>query len=278
MEKNVNILFTTMTTNMLEIFNYSFMIRAFTAGTVIGIVAPVIGTFLVARRYSLIADTLGHISLAGVAIGLLLGINPIITALVAAVIMSLVIDRLRSGKLVSGESALAMLLSGGLALAIVLISLAKGFNVDLFSYLFGSITTVRPEDLYLIIPLGLLVIVLTLLFYKQLLYISFDEEGSRVNGIKVTALNTLLMVLTAVIVSLSIRIVGSLLIGALIVIPVVTAAQIARSFRSSIALSILFSLFAIVVGLFASFYFNLAAGGTIVLVALIVFAITSLFK
>ena len=267
-----------MTTTMLEIFNYSFMIRAFIAGTVIGIVAPVIGTFLVARRYSLIADTLGHISLAGVAIGLLLGINPIITALIAAVVMSLVIDRLRSGKLVSGESALAMLLSGGLALAIVLISLAKGFNVDLFSYLFGSITTVRPEDLYLIIPLGLLVIVLTLLFYKQFLYISFDEEGSKVNGIKVTALNTLLMVLTAVIVSLSIRIVGSLLIGALIVIPVVTAAQIARSFRSSIALAILFSLFAIIVGLFASFYFNLAAGGTIVLVALIVFAITSLFK
>jgi zinc transport system permease protein len=252
------------------------MVRAFIAGIVIGVVAPLIGTFLVARKYSLIADTLGHISLAGVAIGLLLNINPIITALVCAVIMSLVIDRLRSGKLVSGESALAMLLSGGLALAIVLISLARGFNVDLFSYLFGSITTVKTEDLYLIIPLGILVILTTVFFYRQFLYISFDEEGARVSGIKVTALNILLMVLTAIIVSLSIRIVGSLLIGALIVIPVVTSAQIARSFRSSLVLSIIFSLVAVIVGLFASFYFNLAAGGTIVLVALLIFAITSI--
>jgi zinc transport system permease protein len=263
---------------MLEIFSYSFMVRAFIAGIVIGVVAPLIGTFLVARRYSLIADTLGHISLAGVAIGLLLNINPLVSALILSILMSLVIDKLRSNKLVSGESALAMLLSGGLALAIVLISLAKGFNVDLFSYLFGSITTVNTTDLLLIIPLGVIIAITVVIYYKQFLYISFDEEGARLSGINVPAFNILLMVLTAIIVSLSIRIVGSLLIGALIVIPVVTAGQIARSFKASLYLSVLFSVISVIAGLFASYYFNLAAGGTIVLVALIIFAITSFFR
>lgn len=263
---------------MFEIFNYSFMVRAFIAGTIIGVVAPLIGTFLVARRYSLIADTLGHISLAGVAIGLLLNINPLVSALVLAVLVSLVIDKMRSNKLVSGESALAMMLSGGLALAIVLISFARGFNVDLFSYLFGSITTVTVADLYLIVPLGLIIATIVIFYYKQFLYISFDEDGARLSGINVPAHNILLMVLTAIIVSLSIRIVGSLLIGALIVIPVVTAGQVSRSFKTSIILSVIFSVFSVLTGLFVSYYFNLAAGGTIVLTALIIFGITYLLS
>jgi len=264
--------------SVLEIFSYSFMVRAFIAGSVIGVVAPIIGTFLVARRYSLIADTLGHISLAGVAIGLLLNLNPIITALTAAILMSLVIDHLRSNKYISGESALAMMLSGALALAIVLIGLAQGFNVDLFSYLFGSITTVQDTDLLLIAPLGLITLLVVAIFYKQFLSISFDEESAKIQGINVKALNTLLMVLTAIIVSLSIRIIGSLLIGALIVIPVVTAGQIARSFKMSLILSTIFGLTSVIAGLFASFYLNLAAGGTIVLISLIIFVFISIFR
>jgi len=263
---------------MLEIFSYSFMIRAFIAGSVIGVIAPLIGTFLVARRFSLIADTLGHISLAGIALGLLLNINPIITALAASIITALLVDRIRQNKYVSGESALAMLLSGGLALAIVLIGLARGFNVDLFSYLFGSITTVTGTDLFLIIPLGLLIIITVAIFYKQFLSIAFDEEGAKISGVKVKLLNILLMILTAVAVSLSIRIIGSLLIGALLVIPVTTASQIARSFKQTLLLAIFFSLSSVVAGLFASFYLNLPAGGSIVLIALIIFAITYLTK
>lgn len=254
------------------------MIRAFIAGSVIGVIAPLIGTFLVARRFSLIADTLGHISLAGIALGLLLNINPIITALAASIITALLVDRIRQNKYVSGESALAMLLSGGLALAIVLIGLARGFNVDLFSYLFGSITTVTGTDLFLIIPLGLLIIITVAIFYKQFLSIAFDEEGAKISGVKVKLLNILLMILTAVAVSLSIRIIGSLLIGALLVIPVTTASQIARSFKQTLLLAIFFSLSSVVAGLFASFYLNLPAGGSIVLIALIIFAITYLTK
>ena len=276
METTEKLLFTT--TPMLEIFTYSFMVRAFIAGIVIGIVAPLIGTFLVARRFSLIADTLGHISLAGIALGLLLGINPIVTALIASILTAVLVDKIRHNKYISGESALAMLLSGGLALAIVLMGLARGFNVDLLSFLFGSISTVSETDLYLIVPLGVLVIILTVFFYKKLLYIAFNEEGARVAGIKVNFLNILLMALTAVAVSLSIRIIGSLLIGALLVIPVTTASQLARSFRQCLILAIIISLVSVISGLLASFYLNLPAGGAIVLVSLSIFSIIYILR
>jgi zinc transport system permease protein len=144
---------------MLEIFQYNFMIRAFMAGGMIGVIAPVIGTFLVAKRYSLMADTLAHVSLAGVALGLLLGIYPVYSAIVVAVITAVIIEKLRTERGISGEAALAMFLSGGLAVAIVLIGLGNGFSVDLFSYLFGSITTVQKSDLWVIGSLGILVLV-----------------------------------------------------------------------------------------------------------------------
>ncbi len=265
-------------TVMLDIFNYSFMVRAFAAGLVIGTIAPLIGTFLVARRFSLIADTLGHVSLAGIALGLLLHVNPIITAMMASILIALVVDKIRQNKIVSGESALAMLLSGGLALAIVLVGLARGFNVDLFSYLFGSITTIRSEDLMIILPVGIAVAITILVFYKQLLYISFDEDGARVSGVNVNALNMMLMILTAITVSLSIRIIGSLLIGALLVIPVTSASQISRNFKQSIILSIIFSLVSVTIGLFISFYANLPAGGTVVLISLVIFIFSYLFR
>lgn len=262
---------------MPEIFNYSFMVRAFLAGSIIGIVAPLIGTFLVAKKFSLIADTLGHISLAGVAIGLIIGINPLISSIVISIIVAIIIDKIRSTKLISGESILAMLLSAGLALAIVLISTVEGFSTDLLSYLFGSLTTVQVQDLYIILPLGIITILIMIFYYKDFLYISFDEEGARVSGVKVNLLNSLLMVLTAIIVSLSIRIVGSLLIGALIVIPVVAAGQVAKSFKQSVWLSVIFGLLSVFIGLFLSYYLNLAAGGTIVLVALFMFFISYIF-
>lgn len=259
---------------MLEIFNYSFMVKAFLGGIAIGIIAPVIGTFLVSRRYSLIADTLSHVSLAGIAIGLLTGIYPVYTALICAVIASILLEKLRTNWRVSGESALAMLLSGGLALAVVLMSIAKGFNVNLFSYLFGSITTVTETDVWLICILGLVVLSVIYFSFKELFYVSFDEEAARVSGVKVDYINFLLSILTAVTVVLSIRIVGALLIGALMVIPVITATYIAKSFRSTVLISIIISLLSVIGGLFVSYYLNLAAGGTIVVFSLVLFTLS----
>jgi zinc transport system permease protein len=234
---------------MLEIFQYSFMVRAFIAGAIIAITAPLIGHFLVVKRFSLIADTLAHVALAGVAIGLLTKTQPLITTTVVTLIASLGIERLRTSKNIPAESVLAMFLPGGLALAIVLISLANGFDANLFSYLFGSITTVRESELWLVLGLGVFTWLSILMFYKKFLYTSFDEESARVSGISVELVNTVLVALTAITVSISMRVVGVLLIGALLIIPVVTAMQIAQSFKQSILYSVIFALLAVLLGL-----------------------------
>jgi zinc transport system permease protein len=263
---------------MLDIFHYSFMVRAFLAGIAIGVVAPLIGTFLVAKRYSLIADSLAHVSVAGVAIGLLLGINPLLGALGVSVTAAFVIEKLRSTQRITAEVALAMFLSSGLAIAIVLIGVAKKVNVDLFSFLFGSITTVGAGDLWIIGSLAVVVLAAVAIFYKQLTYGAFDEEQARASGLNVNLINQALMVLAATTVVLSLRIVGGLLIGALTVIPVAAAAQLATSFRQTLIYAVGFGLSAVVIGLFVSFYAGLAAGGTIVLAALGIFLLALLAR
>lgn len=266
------------TTNcMLDLFNYSFIVRGFEAGIIVALIAPLIGIFLVLRRYSLIADTLSHVSLAGVAIGLLLNINPLFTAIAAAVLSSAVIERLRISKKVYGESALAIFLSGSLALAVILISLAHGFNVDLFNYLFGSITTVKQSDVYVISILGLIVFISILLFYKEFLFVSFDEEAAKVSGIPTKFINLLLIILAAFTVALAIPIVGVLLIAALIVIPVVTALQLKTSFKKTILAAELVSIFSVIAGIIGSFYLNLSPGGTIVLLMIGIFVFSYFF-
>jgi zinc transport system permease protein len=261
-----------------EIFQYGFMVRAFIAGAMIGVMAPAIGSFLVTRRYALMADTLSHISLAGIALGLLIGVEPIFSALAVSIVAALIMEKLRAHRQLSGDTALAMFLSGGLALAVVLMSLGKGFNVDIFSYLFGSITTVREIDVWVITGLGAVVLSTLWFLYDKLLYISFNEEAARVSGISTTKLNTILIILTATTVSLAMRVVGVLLVGALMVIPVITAMQLARSFRQVMILAMSFGLVAVLVGLLISFYGNLAAGGTIVLVCLFFFAVSAIFR
>jgi len=265
-------------TIMPEIFQYSFILRGLEAGIIIALIAPVIGIFLVLRRYSLIADTLSHVSLAGVAIGLILNINPLITAIISAVVSSIVIERLRLSKRIFGESALAIFLSGSLALAIILISLNHGFRVDLFNYLFGSITTVRQADVYIIFILGLLVIAGIFAFYKELVYITVDEEAAQVSGISTRLINILLIVFAALTVSLAIPIVGVLLIGALIVIPVVTALQLRKSFKQTIFIAEIVSVFSVTFGIISSFYLNLSAGGVIVLINIIILLLTFIIK
>lgn len=259
-----------------DIFQYGFVTRGLEAGVIVALIAPLIGIFLVLRRYSLIADTLAHVSLAGIAIGLLLGISPVITALATTIVASSGIERLRISKRVYGESALALFLSGSLALAIVLISLAKGFNTNLFNYLFGSIVTVTATDVYVIAGLAVVVVAVLGAFYKELVYTSFDEAAAKVSGIPTRLINTVLIVLAAITVSLSIPIVGVLLIAALIVVPVVTALQLRKSFSHTILCAEVISLGCVIAGIFASFYLDLSTGGTIVLIMLVVFGVVLL--
>jgi len=263
---------------MESLFHYDFIIRALEAGLLIGAIAPLIGIFLVLRRYSLIADTLSHVSLAGVAIGLLTKINPLITAIAASTISSIIIDKLRTSKKIYGETALSIFLSGSLALAIILIGLTHGFNVDIFSYLFGSIVTVKNTDLYIISILSFIIIVLLSIFFKELVYISFDEESAQVSGIKVKTLNTFFILLAAAMIAISIPIIGILLISALLVIPTVTALQYKKSFKLTLLIAEIISLFSVMAGLIISFYLNLSPGGTIVLLMLTIFAFTLFYK
>jgi len=262
----------------LEIFQYSFVLRAFEVGIIVAAIAPLIGIFLVLRRYSLIADTFSHVSLAGIAAGLFLGINPVLSALVFTVLASFGIEKLRNSKKIYGESALAIFLSGALALAVVIISLAHGFNTNLYNYLFGSIVTVTTFDVYMISALAIIVAIVLILFYKEIVYISFDEDSARVSGIPVKMINGILIFLTAVTVSLAIPTIGVLLISALIVIPVIAALQLRQSFLKTLLYAEAISIFSVASGIFTSFYLNISTGGTIVLIMLAIFSIMFLWN
>lgn len=261
---------------MFQLFHYDFIIRAFEAGIITAIIAPMIGMFLVVRRYSLMADTLAHVSLVGVAVGILTNISPPLTALITAALAAVGIERLRQAGKVFGESVLALFLSGGLALAIVLISLAHGLNVNLFSFLFGSIATVTHGDVYLILGVGIVIFLAVFLLYKELFFISFNEELAEANGLNTKVFNNVLIILAAITVSVSIRIIGVLLIGALMVVPVVSAMQYGFSFLKTLYLAMVFSLVSVIMGLFLSYYLNLASGGTIVVLALALFGLSLL--
>jgi zinc transport system permease protein len=258
---------------MFDIFQYGFILRGVEVGLIIGMVAPLIGIFLVLRRYSLIADTLSHVSLAGVAVGLLLNVNPLLTAIGVSVLSSFAIEKLRLSKKVYGESALSIFLSGSLAIALIILSLAHGFSVDLFNYLFGSILTVKQSDVYIILVVGTLVLISIILLYKELIYITFDEEAAKVGGIPTKLINNIFIVLAALTVALAIPIVGILLISALIVIPVVAALQLKKSFWKTLILAEVFSLISVLTGIIVSFYLNLPAGGAIVVTTLIIFVL-----
>lgn len=262
---------------MLEIFQYGFMQRALVAGIMVAIICSAIGTFIVLKRLSMIGDGLAHISLGGIALGLFLNVYPVVAALVFSVLSALGINNLKKAR-VYGDLAIAIFFSAGLAVAVVILSISNGLNVDLFSYLFGSILTVSETDLIMILVLGILTLGAVYVFYKELFYITFDEVSAKASGIPVEKLNTLLIVLTAVTVVISLKIVGVLLVSSLLVVPVAASLQFSRSFRDTILLSVVFAIFSVVVGLIASASFNLAAGGAIVMVSVIVFLVVMIYK
>lgn len=261
---------------MINPFAYDFILRGATAGIIIAIIAPIIGIFLVLRRYSLIADTLSHVSLSGVALGLLLGINPLLSAIFATVVSSVFIEKLRSSKKIYGESALALFLSGSLALAVVLISMSRTFTANLFSLLFGSIATVTNSDIITVAVTGFFVFLGVSLLYKELVYISFDEESAQVSGIKTNLLNIIFIALTALTISISIPVVGVLLISALLTIPVISAMQFGKSLLPTIMIAQVISVFSVILGILASFYLNLAPGGIIVLTTIFFFFVSQI--
>ncbi|QIB28015.1 metal ABC transporter permease [Caloranaerobacter azorensis] len=263
---------------MFDLLQYGFMQRALIAGIIIGILCPLIGIFVVLRRMSLIGDSLAHVALSGVAAGLLAGVYPLSTALLFSVSAALAIEKLRKSYEDFAELAIAIILSLGISIAVVLISFAKSLNVDLMSYLFGSIITVSKTDVYMVIGLGLVIVIFVKLFYKELLFITFDEEAAKIAGIPIKTINFLFIVLVAMTITVSMRIVGILLVSSMMVMPVATSLQIARSFKQAIFLSVIFAEISVVLGIFISYYLEIASGGTIVLFSVLVLILTIVLK
>lgn len=256
----------------LEMLEYGFMQRALLAGVVTAVVCPCIGLFLIPRRLSLIADTLAHVALAGVAVAFLAGISPLVGALAVTVVGSVAIERLRARGVLQGDAALAVFLSAGFAVAVVVISLAQAVNADLFAILFGSLMTVSTADVWLVTGLGLAVLATVRVLAAQLFAITLDEDLARTSGVPVAGLNVVLALLTALTVVVTMRMVGVLLVSAMIVIPTLAGFAAARSFRSAFLIAVAVALASVVIGLIAAFHLRLAAGGAIVLTALLLFA------
>ncbi|PPA71429.1 metal ABC transporter permease [Jeotgalibacillus proteolyticus] len=265
------------------IFQYQFLQNAFLTGLIIGVIAPLLGAFIVVRRLSLIADALSHVTLSGIAASLFLsksfaafnGLNPLWLGMGFSVTGSLFIERLRSVYKHYQELAIPIILSGGIGVGVIFISLADGFNTDLFSYLFGSVSAVSRSDLWLILGIAVTVISIVILLYKELFLLSFDEEFGKASGLSTRILHLVFMVMVALVIAASMRIVGILLVSSLMTLPVAAAMRIARGFKQTIFFSILFGELAVIVGLFSAFYLDLAPGGTIVIssILLLLFAI-----
>lgn len=261
---------------MIWPFELRFMQLALVAGLVVGGCAPLVGGFLVHKRLSLLGDGIGHMAFAGVAAGLLLGVAPLWTALAAAVLGALVVERLGRARAASGDLALAVLFYGGIAAGVVLSGLAGSFNASILSYLFGAVLTVTPADIWTIGAVGAVIVVVLAATRRALFSVVVDEESARVAGLPVDVLNALLATLAAVTVVIAMRVVGILLVAALMVLPVGASQALARSFRSMLAGASALGMVCVVAGLTASRAWNLAPGGAIVLTAALAFTVASL--
>jgi zinc transport system permease protein len=248
-----------------------FFQRALIGGALIAAAGPLLGLFLVLRRLSMIGDTLSHVSVAGVAAGYLLGLgSPAAGGMAAALLATLAIERLRRAYKTYAELSIAIMMAGGIALASLLFSLDRGFGVNITSYLFGSIYTLDNADLVWIAAVTAVVLAAAILQYKEWFLMSFDEDAAAVGGLPTRALNLAMSVLTALVISVSIKIVGALLVSALLTIPAACGLLAARSFRQSVLLAVGIAEASVIAGLLAAGFWNLAPGGTVVLLLIAV--------
>lgn len=261
-----------------SIFHYQFLQNAFASGLIIGVIAPLLGVFIVVRRLSLIADALSHVTLAGIAGSLYLSqsvtalslLNPLYLGIAASVTGSLFIERLRSWYKHYEELAIPIIMSAGLGLGAIFISLAEGFSSDLMSYLFGSVSAVSRQDLWIIVLIAVLVFLFLGLLYKELFVLSFDEEYAKASGLPAKWIHVLFMIVTALVIAGSMRIVGILLVSSLMTLPVAAAMRLSKSFKQALLLSVLFGELSVIIGLVSAFYLDLAPGGTIVVTSIVI--------
>ncbi|WP_309118778.1 metal ABC transporter permease [Paenibacillus sp.] len=250
---------------MWDIFTFPFFQRALIGGLLIGGMAPLLGMFLVLRRLSMIGDTISHVSIAGIALGFLINVYPVGVGLIFSLLAAVAIERLRSAYRTYAELSIAIIMSGGVALATFLFTLGQGFNINVTSYFFGSIYSLDTIDVYTILGVSIIVLGVIALHAKEYFLLTFDEDAASVGGLPVRALNLTLTVLTALVISVAIKIVGALLVSALLTIPVACSLLVGKSFKHSLVWAVVFSETAVLLGLVGAGVFNLAPGASIVL-------------
>ena len=256
---------------VFDILSFGFMQNAIISGIAISLICSTVGLFLVLRKYSLFGDALAHSAFGGVALGLFLGVYPLWAAYVVSILSALALTKIRQKFDISGDAIIAILLSSGIAIGIVLISLSGGFSIDIFSFLFGSILLVSTENVIMVLGLCAAIFIILITGYKKFMYITFSEEQAQVSGIPVQKLNYLLIAIAGITVVTSMQLVGVLLVSALFVIPNVTAMMFKRSFKQTIILSMSFSVFSTVAGIMISYPLDIAPSGMVVLLAIMLF-------
>jgi zinc transport system permease protein len=263
---------------IFDIIQYGFMQRALISAIAISIICSIVGLFLVLKRHSLFGDALAHVAFGGISLGLFTGVYPLWTAYIVAILSAVGVNKLRESTKIPPDSSIAVLLTSGLAIGVILISISGGFTLDLFSFLFGNILLVSNDDVIMILITDAIVIPVIYIFYKKLVLIIFDENQARVSGVNVTWINTLFIILASITIMASIRLVGVLLISSLIVVPNITALMLGKGFKKTMFISCAMSVFSVVFGIVLSYYSNLAPSGTIVLTMVSMFLITIIAK
>ncbi len=263
---------------IITFLEYTFIQKAFFAGSFVAIICSALGLFLVLRKMSLIGDGLSHVSFGAIALGLFFGSYPYYIAVPVVMIASLLILKISEKTKVYGDSAIGIVSAIGIASGVILASLSKGFNVDLFSYLFGNILAISTTEVILSIILSFIVLAVIYFFYWDLFSATFDEEYAKTTGVKTHFINTLLTLLTAVTVVLSVKMVGIMLVSALLILPAVTALQIAKGFKTSMIIAGFVSLCSVILGITFSFFLDLPTGATIVLINALFFGLALFYK
>jgi len=264
--------------DIISFLQYSFIQKAFFAGSFVAITCSVLGLFLVLRKMSLIGDGLSHVSFGAIALGLFLGIYPFYVAVPVVMIASILVLKISEKAKIYGDSAIGIVSAVGIAGGVILASVSRGFNVDLFSYLFGNILAISNTEVVLSIVLSFVVLVVIYFFYWDLFSATFDEEYAKTTGIKTNFINILLTLLTAITVVLSVKMVGIMLVSALLILPAVTALQLAKGFKVAMIIGSCVSLFSVLFGITLSFFLDLPSGATIVMTNAILFFIAIVYK
>jgi zinc transport system permease protein len=263
---------------ILDFLQYAFIQKAFFAGSFVAVVCSALGLFLVLRKMSLIGDGLSHVSFGAIALGLFFGVYPFYVAIPVVMVASLAILKISEKAKIYGDSAIGIVSAVGIAFGVILASISSGFNVDLFSYLFGNILAISTTEVVLSVILSFAVLGVIYFFYWDLFSATFDEEYARTTGVKTDSINTILTLLTAITVVLTVKMVGIMLVSALLILPAVTALQFSRGFKTAMVISSITSLISVLLGISFSFFLDLPTGATIVMVNALFFFLVLLYK